>query len=131
MKYLLDTVVWLWSVGDTERLNKTGLAILKNGEEELYFSAASAWEIAIKTQLGKYELPDQPGRYLPKRLAEQGIHSLPVAQRHALRICDLPLYHRDPFDRLLIAQAIEEQMLILTADRVFEKYAVEIAWCGR
>lgn len=131
MKYLLDTMIWLWSVGPFDKINREGLAILESGEEDLYFSAVSSWEIAIKTRLGKYTLPEPPGRYVPRMLAEQGIVSLPVAQRQALRVFDLPFHHRDPFDRLLIAQAMEEKMAILTADRVFEKYEVEVLWCGK
>ena len=131
MKYLLDTMIWLWSVGPFDKINREGLAILESGEEDLYFSAVSSWEIAIKTRLGKYTLPEPPGRYVPRRLGEQGIVSLPLAQRQALRVFDLPFHHRDPFDRLLIAQAMEEKMAILTADRVFEKYEVEVLWCGK
>lgn len=131
MKHLLDTMVWLWSVGPVEKIGKEGLTILQSGDEDLYLSAASSWEIAIKTRIGKYELPEPPGKYVPKRLMEQGIHPLSVSQSHALRVHDLPLHHRDPFDRLLIAQAIMEDMAILTADHLFEKYPVEIVWCGK
>jgi PIN domain nuclease of toxin-antitoxin system len=88
------------------------------------------WEIAIKTQLGKLEFPEVPGSYLPKRLAEQGIRSLPVTHSHALGVYDLPPTHADPFDRLLIAQALIEGMVVMTADRAFKKYPVEILWCG-
>jgi PIN domain nuclease of toxin-antitoxin system len=131
MKYLLDTMVWLWSVGPTDKIGSAGLEILTNGEEEIYLSAASSWEIAIKTRLGKYELGEPPGRYVPKRLAEQGIQSLSVTQNHSVKVYDLPLYHQDPFDRLIIAQAIAEKMTVLTADRAFGKYPVSVVWCGR
>jgi PIN domain nuclease of toxin-antitoxin system len=131
MRYLLDTMIWLWSVGPVEKIGREGLAILQSGDEDLYLSAASCWEVAIKTRLGKYELPDAPGKYVPKRLLQQGIHTLSILQGHALRVYDLPLHHRDPFDRLLIAQAMIENMTILTADHVFEKYSVEVLWCGK
>ena len=130
MKYLLDTIVWLWSVGSSEKIGDKGLEILANGDEEVYFSAASSWEIAIKARLGKFRLPEEPIRYVPKRLAEQGIHSLSVTQSHSLRVYDLPLHHHDPFDRLIIAQALSEEMVILTSDHVFKKYPVEVLWCG-
>jgi PIN domain nuclease of toxin-antitoxin system len=130
MKYLLDTVVWLWSVGSSEKIGRTGLDILGRGEEEIYFSAASSWEIAIKTRLGKFELPDEPNRYVPTRLAEQGIRPLSITQSHSLKVYHLPPHHNDPFDRLIIAQAIAEEMAILTSDRAFAKYPVEIVWCG-
>jgi PIN domain nuclease of toxin-antitoxin system len=131
MKYLLDTMVWLWSVGPTEKIGRTGLAILESGEEEVYLSAASSWEIAIKVQSGKFDLPESPRRYVPHRLAQQSIQPLSVTLSHSLRVYDLPPHHHDPFDRIIIAQAIEEQMVILTSDRVFEKYPVEILWCGK
>jgi PIN domain nuclease of toxin-antitoxin system len=130
MKYLLDTMVWLWSVSSFESIGKAGLEILTSGDEEVYLSAASSWEIAIKTKLGKFRLPEEPVRYVPKRLQQQGIHSLSISQSHSLKVYELPLHHSDPFDRLLIAQAISEEMCILTSDRVFQKYPVEVLWCG-
>jgi|SRR5271166_5979306 len=131
MKYLLDTMVWLWSVGPTEIISKAGLQILTNGEEEIYLSAASVWEVAIKVRIGKFNLPEQPSVYVPSRLAAQNIRSLPITQNHALKVYELSLHHRDPFDRLLIAQAIIEEMTILTADRAFAKYPVDVVWCGK
>jgi len=131
MRYLLDTVAWLWSVGPSEKLGKQAAEILASGDEEIYFSAASALEVAIKTRLGKYQLPQDPSRYIPKRLAEQGILTLPVTQEHALRVYGLPRHHRDPFDWLIIAQAMAESLVILTSDRLFEKYPVDIVWCGK
>ena len=131
MKYLLDTMIWLWSVADTDRIGKAGLAILRNGGEEIYLSAVSSWEISIKSKLGKFELPEPPGPYVRTRIATQAIRSLPITLDHTLCVYDLPLHHHDPFDRLLIAQAIAEEMTILTADRVFGKYPVKILWCGK
>lgn len=131
MKYLLDTMVWLWSVGPTDKIGKPGLEVLADGTAEIYFSVVSSWEIAIKAQLGKYRLPEPPGRYVPKRLAQQGIRPLPVTLDHSLKVFDLPRYHGDPFDRLLVAQALTEEMVMLTSDREFQKYPVEVLWCGR
>lgn len=130
MKYLLDTMVWLWSVGPTERIGPAGLQILKGGTE-VYLSAASSWEIAIKAKLGKFKLPEPPGSYVRSRMAMQGIYSLSVTQDHTLRVYDLPLYHSDPFDRLIIAQALVEEMVILTSDQTFRKYPAEVVWCGK
>lgn len=124
-------MVWLWSVGSIERVGDRGQEILANGNEEIYFSCASSWELAIKTRIGKYTLPEPPPRYVPKMLAEQGIRPLPITQTHALKVYDLPLYHRDPFDRLIIAQALTEEMIVLTSDRDFEKYSIPVVWCGR
>lgn len=131
MKYLLDTMVWLWSVGPSKTIGTAGLEILASREEEIYLSAASSWEIAIKTRLGKFQLPEPPGRYVPKRLIDQGIRSLPINQDHSLKVYDLPLHHSDPFDRIIIAQAIVEDMVVLTSDRVFEKYPIDVVWCGK
>jgi len=131
MKYLLDTNVWLWSVGPVERIGEEGLEIIEDGESELYFSTVSSWEIAIKARLGKYELPESPDRYVTRKLAVQGISSLPVMLDHSLKVFHLPRYHHDPFDHLLMAQAIVEGMVILTSDREFAKYPVEVLWCGR
>ena len=131
MRYLLDTSVWLWSVGPTERLNKKARVLLADGQHELYLSVASTWEISIKAALGKLHMPEPLGRYLPKRLAEQGIQALPILQHHALGVYELPPHHNDPFDRLLISQARAEEMVILTADRMFAQYPVKIVLCGK
>ena len=130
MKYLLDTSVWLWSLTASERINKKARQLLASGGEELYLSAASSWEISIKWALGRLELPEPPGSYVPKRLAAQGIRPLAITHTHALAVSELPTHHSDPFDRLLIAQAKIEDMVILTADRAFERYGVKILWCG-
>lgn len=124
-------MVWLWSVGPSEKIGRAGLEILAKGEEEVYLSTASSWEIAIKTKLGKYELPEHPVQYVPKRISQQNIRSLPVLLDHSLKVFDLPLHHNDPFDRMIIAQAIAEGMVILTADRMFRKYPVELILCGK
>ena len=130
MKYLLDTVVWLWGLDSTERINKHGLEILNSGAEEIYFSAATAWEVSIKARLGKLKLPGPPDAVVPAFLEKQGLRPLPITHLHALKVYDLPPHHRDPFDRLIIAQAVIENMTVLTADREFAKYPVDVVWCG-
>jgi PIN domain nuclease of toxin-antitoxin system len=124
-------MVWLWSVGPTENIGAAGLEILRSGGEEIWLSAASSWEISMKAKLGKFRLPEPPGSYVRDRLARQSIRSLAITQDHTLKVYDLPLHHRDPFDRLMIAQAILENLVILTSDRFFKKYPVEIVWCGK
>src|ERR1700731_1948724 len=125
MKYLLDTSIWLWNLGGaTERINSKGREVLADGTLELYLSAASSWEISIKMALGKLRLPDSPVTYVPKRLADQDIRPLPITHLHALSVYALPGHHQDPFDRLIISQAKAEEMVILTADRAFQKYDV-------
>ena len=131
MNYLLDTMIWLWSVDSVEKLNQECRDILENGREEIYFSAATAWEISIKARLGKLHLPAPPAQVIPAFTAKQGLRPLPVTHLHAVKVYDLPLHHNDPFDRLIIAQAISEEMAVLTADSDFHKYPVKVLWCGR
>ena len=107
------------------------MKLSRTGKEDVYLSAASSWEIAVKTELGKLDLPELPGRYVPRRLAQQDIHSLAITQSHTLKVYDLPLHHHDPFDRLLIAQALIEGMVILTSNAAFRKYSVDVLWCGK
>jgi PIN domain nuclease of toxin-antitoxin system len=131
MKYLLDSVAWVWSISAIERINKAGREILENGREEIYFSAASSWELSIKMRLGRLHLPGPPSQCIPAFMAKQGLRPLPVTHLHAVKVYDLPLHHNDPFDRLLVAQALIEDMTILTSDRDFEKYPVQVIWCGK
>ena len=128
MKILVDTACWLWSLTEPERLNKRARDLLSDSRQELFLSAASSWEIAIKAALGKIELPDPPEKYIPARMAAFNIMRLPVEHSHALRVFTLASHHRDPFDRILIAQAQIEGMAILTADRAFGAYDVKIIW---
>jgi PIN domain nuclease of toxin-antitoxin system len=130
MKYLLDTGIWLWSIGPVDRISERGREIINNGEEEIYLSAASSWEISIKARLGKLHLPAPPAECIPAFMARQSLLPLPVTHVHAVKVYDLPTHHGDPFDRLIIAQAINEEMVILTADRLFRKYPIETVWCG-
>ena len=124
MKYLLDTSVFLWAVGSYELLNKAGQDIL-NSDSDLFLSAASSWEIAIKSSIKKLPLPEPARRYVHRMLLATGIQSLPITHTHALTVADLPFYNTDPFDRLLVAQAQSEKMVLLTADTSIVKYNVE------
>lgn len=128
MKYLLDTQVWLWLQVSPDRVSEKVLARLRQPDCEPFFSAASCWEIAIKFALGKLPLPEPPAGYVPKRISSSGVESLPVQPTHALRVASLPMHHRDPFDRLLIAQAQVEKLILVTADRKFEPYEARVMW---
>jgi len=130
MRILLDTQCWLWWFLLPERLSAGARDVIADAREPLYLSAASSWEIAIKVGLRKLKLPDLPARYVPARLAEQGMSSLPVEHAHALRVADLPPLHSDPFDRLLVAQAQVERMTIMTADAQVLAYDVATLWAG-
>jgi PIN domain nuclease of toxin-antitoxin system len=109
-----------------EHLSKHTRRVVESDEHELYLSAASAWEIAIKHGLGKLRLPEPPFRYVPSRVAMLRLLTLPIEHEHALRVGELPPHHRDPFDRMLVAQAQIETLRIVTADPVFTKYDVAI-----
>lgn len=131
MKFLLDTNVFLWGLSAEHKLNARTQEILKSSSSELYFSAASSWEIAIKFALGSLTLPEAPSAFIPQALRSWAIQSLDITHEHALRTGELPAHHRDPIDRLLIAQAVTEEMTLLTADRVFQKYKLNLVYCGK
>ena len=130
MNVLVDTHVWLWSLADPTRLSADSRSILSTSRNVIYLSAASAWELAIKVALGKINLPEPVETYVPTRMARQGITPLPITHTHALKVSTLPAHHRDPFDRLLVAQAIVERLPILTADPIFALYGVEVIAAG-
>lgn len=130
MKLLLDTQVWLWALTGDARLGPRTRAALTARKNTPLFSAASAWEIAIKYRLGRLALPSSPEEFVPMRLARDGIGSLPIDARHALRVASLPDHHRDPFDRLLVAQAQVEDLPIVTSDPVLSRYEVTVIPAG-
>jgi PIN domain nuclease of toxin-antitoxin system len=126
VRILVDTQCWIWMSLTPERLSEVARAIVEAPEHELLLSAASVWEIAIKHAIGKLRLPEPPERFVPSRAATLRTASLDIAQAHALRVAVLPMHHRDPFDRLLIAQAQLEDLSILTADPVFGRYDLRV-----
>lgn len=128
MRVLLDTHAFLWWITDDPRLSERARKIIGDGKNRLYLSAASGWEVAIKAALGRLKLPDAPERFIPEQLALNAIETLPVRMSHALHIYSLPRHHRDPFDRLLVAQAQLEKLPILTADTQIARYPVEVIW---
>jgi PIN domain nuclease of toxin-antitoxin system len=128
MRVLLDTQVFLWWNMDDPRLSQTARDLIAEGHNELYLSAASALEIAIKAALGSLILPEPPEQYVPSRMRIHRILALPIQFRHALHVYDLPPLHRDPFDRLLIAQSRLEDLSILTADPAVGRYDVSVIW---
>lgn len=125
---LLDTHVWLWLNGEVDRLTPEALAILNSSESELYLSSASAWEIGIKCSNGKLALPLPPEIYIPTRLLDNGVNPLPIRVDHAIRAAALPLHHKDPFDRMLVAQAQVENLELMTVDRHLASYEVSLVW---
>lgn len=129
MKLLLDTHVWLWLQYQPERLGSS-LAMVEDPQHELLLSAASTWEIAIKWALGKLSLPTPPDDYVPARIASSGVTPLPVEIAHTLDVAALPWHHRDPFDRLLVVQAVAERATLVTADAALRPYDVDLLLVG-
>lgn len=123
MKLLLDTQIFLWLQTDPDRLGEH-LRIIEDQRTELLLSAVSSWEIAIKCQLGKLPLPQPPERYVPTRMRAIGAQPLAVEHPHALAVATLAPLHRDPFDRLLVAQATLLGLTIATADPAVAQYPV-------
>jgi PIN domain nuclease of toxin-antitoxin system len=124
VRLLLDTHVFLWLHTDPERLGDR-LKVLEDAGNDLLVSAASAWEIAIKHSAGKLALPEAPERYVPSRVRALGAQTLAVEQAHALAVASLPPLHRDPFDRLLVAQARSIGATLVTTDQRIADYAVQ------
>lgn len=128
MKALLDTHTFLWWNMDDGRLSSRVRELIADGRNEIYFSAASAWEIAIKAARGKLILPEEPVGYIARRLEANHFQPLPVQISHAGQVYALPRHHDDPFDRLLIAQSQLENLPLLTVDPEIQKYDVETIW---
>ena len=115
-------------VADPDRLSRAARILVTSDDHELFLSAASAWEISIKYGLGKLTLPAPPGEFVPTRMQATQMLPLAVTHAHAARVADLPPHHRDPFDRLLIAQAQAESLTLLTGDAQLRPYDVAITW---
>ncbi len=126
MKALLDTRTFLWWFTDDPQLSPVARAFIADGGHDVFFSAASAWEIAIKFNRGRLELPETPERFVPNRLARHRFSVLPVQLSHALRVAALPELHTDPLDRLLVAQSQLESLPLLSADAEIARYDVDI-----
>lgn len=121
MRLLLDTQIFLWMNANPERLGNLESPI-QDPSNQLFLSAASSWEVAIKYGLGRLTLPESPSEYIPSRMIATGVGRLAVEHVHALAVAGLDDHHRDPFDRLIVAQSILEDMTVATADPVFSRY---------
>lgn len=128
MRVLLDTHAFLWWIDDNPELSDTARDIIADEGAQPIFSAVSGWEIAIKARAGKLELPSTPKEFLTGQLSQNEMEVLPIYLKHALRVYDLPSHHKDPFDRLLVAQALTEEVAILTANPHIAEYPVETLW---
>ena len=128
MRLLLDTHALLWFLEGSPRLGVKVRNAIRNIQNDVFVSPAAIWEISIKDSLGKLALPEPFAEMFPRRLAENRIALLPIEIPHILMHRTLPLHHHDPFDRLIIAQALEENLTIATCDPLFAPYGVSVEW---
>ena len=126
MRVLLDTHVAVWMAIDSPRLSSAARQLLESPGTTRLWSAASSWELAIKWRQGRIRLPDDPAAWIPRMLAELRIDSLQIRHDHAVHAAALPEHHKDPFDRMLVAQAEIEEASLMTADRQLATYDVEV-----
>lgn len=127
VKILLDTCTFLWIAGDDPALSSVARHLFLSGEE-VWLSAASCQEIVVKHQIGKLPLPENPARYIPRIREAHGINALPIDETDALHLSSLPPIHKDPFDRLLVSQAICRGLTILTPDPLIHSYPARWEW---
>jgi PIN domain nuclease of toxin-antitoxin system len=128
MNLLLDTHAFLWFCQDDPALSAIARTLIENAANRKLVSVATCWEIAIKAGLGKLKLGEPSATYIPAALARTGFELLPISVSHATGVEPLPLHHRDPFDRLLVAQAIAEQFPIVSGDSVLDAYPITRLW---
>lgn len=128
MQLLLDTHALLWWINDDAALSAKARSAIANADNECFLSLASCWEMAIKYSLGKLTLSQPLDQFIPEQLSRNRIRLLHIDFRHAAKVATLPFHHRDPFDRLLVAQASIEKMTLLTADAAITQYEVKCLW---
>ncbi|MEH1997254.1 MAG: type II toxin-antitoxin system VapC family toxin [Nostoc sp.] len=131
MKLLLDTQCWLWWFTQPELLNEAAIAHIADETNELWLSVASIWEMGIKVAIAKLPLADPLDSYIYSRMTVLAMRSLEITASHALQAAALPLHHRDPFDRMLIAQAQIQEMTLVSADSMFNKYDISLLWAAK
>lgn len=128
MRMLLDTNSFLWFIAGSDRLSTTALDIIVDQNNDLFLSIASLWEIAIKVSIGKLELLQSFDKLIPDQLNKNDIDTLHIELNHLSELIQLPFHHRDPFDRLIIAQGMIESMPVISSDPAFKMYPVELNW---
>lgn len=126
MKLLLDTHVWLWWQMAPERIERRVQSQIADADSAVFFSTVSTWELAIKIAAGKLQLPRPMASMVPEALAADGMQTLPLHNHHCFELARLPMHHRDPFDRMLIAQARQENLTLVTADEMLARYEVDL-----
>lgn len=128
MRVLLDTHAFLWWVEDSPKLSERARETIADERNEVLFSVVSAWEIVMKVGVGKLALDEAPERMIPDQIARNDMEILPMRMSHALRVHDLPDHHKDPFDRLLVAQALDEGTPLVSGDPEVSRYPAEVVW---
>ena len=125
MNYLLDTHTFLWWLSDSDQLSEQARRIIGDGDNRIFMSHASQWEIAIKTSINRLTFPMNE---MEAELIKNGFELLDITTPHIIQTTSLPLHHRDPFDRMLIAQAQSESLILISKDHIFPKYDINLAW---
>jgi PIN domain nuclease of toxin-antitoxin system len=128
MRLLLDTHAFLWFVLNDPALSPTARALIADGENEVFVSPATYWELAIKISLGKYSLSEEFDAFFTHQLAHNDFAILPIKVQHAATLSRLPFHHRDPFDRMLVAQAMSEGLALVSGDDLLSSYSATILW---
>ncbi len=128
MRFLLDTHTFLWFVWNSPQLSAAARLLIEEPTNEIWLSVASVWEIAIKVSTGKLALTQPLDTFFAEQLARNRIRLLPLELRHAARVSTLPFHHRDPFDRLLVAQSLTDPMPLVSADAVLDAYNIDRRW---
>lgn len=128
MTYLLDTHTFLWFINDDPALSATAKALIEGTENVIYLSIASIWEIAIKVSLDKLAVPSPFTDFIDEQLHENSIVLLEIKTEHTGVVATLPFHHRDPFDRLIIAQSLYEKLPIISKDAIFDTYGIKRHW---
>jgi PIN domain nuclease of toxin-antitoxin system len=131
MSYLLDTTVFVWLLKEPERLNRRALELLEDENNEVFLSSVTSWEVVIKSAMGKLTLPKKPDELFAEVFQNFRFQPLSITHAHSVAVGELVFHHRDPFDRMLIAQARSEKLVLMTADLMMQKYPVETLWCGK
>lgn len=128
MRLLLDTCTFLWLITDDDSLSESARNLFRSPQTEVFLSAVSLWEITVKYQLGKLPLPEHPRYYIPRQRQAHQIESLSLHEDAIQHLANLPDVHRDPFDRMLVCQAIQEGLALLTPDPLIQQYPVKVIW---
>jgi len=128
MRLLLDTHAFIWYTTDSSRLTATGRSLIDNGENDILLSTASVWEMAIEHSIGRLTFSMPFMEFIKQQIAVNRIDILEITFDHIEVVASLPLHHRDPFDRLIIAQSTAEQIPILSVDAIFDAYAIARVW---